>query len=548
MKQNVTKEQIVNQLVKVFRSEEVTIYKSENECRQGICGWCGVMAPLSRPAYIADFGLDVVEDAETEARNIIAEDYKKYEASKYHSYELEADKHKVIGQPVPQKGSFMWATYSGLKCDGGKGLYDELKYKLYDEEHQHIRLVKIEKIYAVTEDEFKNPSTADEIARREDCPGGWYEEDGDYLDKLKMSFTYVGAVVSPNGRYYLVDDEGYSYARYVLTPLDWRKMFSEEIAQIEEENRKDAEEIARQAEEKRHQRLSAYQARCNKWEAMNIMTEIMPYMEAEEKARSMFGFRSKEAKVAERQLHNMKRANILAMCKATFPSVKFSLKKHDGWGSDWIVSWEDGPTEETFGEKTDLGLFSTYHDTFNGYDDSTDVSYEEFTEFAKKYMGRCNSIKIEREMSGKKKSELISEIINIVPEFDIKNSYGYYERCKFSKEQATALENHFSLDYHTLFRNHSDATADEIALRIWSEKDYIPEVKPKEKTEDDTIKDSDLQLVEYSEKAVAIIGNTRKYAERLKDLGGRFNGKLKCGAGWIFSKKKEVELRKAFVL
>ena len=110
------------------------------------------------------------------------------------------------------------------------------------------------------------------------------------------------------------------------------------------------------------------------------------------------------------------------------------------------------------------------------------------------------------------------------------------------------MENHFSLDYHTLFRNYSDATADEIALRIWSEKDYIPEVKPKEKTEDDTIKDSDLQLVEYSEKAVAIIGNTRKYSERLKDLGGRFNGKLKCGAGWIFSKKKEVELRKAFAL
>lgn len=57
MKQNVTREQIVNQLVNVFRSEEIETYNSANECRQGICGWCGVMAPLSRPAYIADFGL-----------------------------------------------------------------------------------------------------------------------------------------------------------------------------------------------------------------------------------------------------------------------------------------------------------------------------------------------------------------------------------------------------------------------------------------------------------------------------------------------------------
>ena len=46
-----------------------------------------------------------------------------------------------------------------------------------------------------------------------------------------------------------------------------------------------------------------------------------------------------------------------------------------------------------------------------------------------------------------------------------------------------------------------------------------------------------LTLVDYSEKAVAITGDTKAYKSELKAAGGRFNAKLSCGAGWIFSKK-----------
>lgn len=46
-----------------------------------------------------------------------------------------------------------------------------------------------------------------------------------------------------------------------------------------------------------------------------------------------------------------------------------------------------------------------------------------------------------------------------------------------------------------------------------------------------------LTLVDYSEKAVAITGDTKAYKNELKAAGGRFNAKLSCGAGWIFSKK-----------
>jgi hypothetical protein len=57
----------------------------------------------------------------------------------------------------------------------------------------------------------------------------------------------------------------------------------------------------------------------------------------------------------------------------------------------------------------------------------------------------------------------------------------------------------------------------------------------------------DFQIVDYSEKAIAVFGDTRAIKDRLKALGGRFNPKLthegSKQAGWIFSKSKELELK-----
>ena len=61
----------------------------------------------------------------------------------------------------------------------------------------------------------------------------------------------------------------------------------------------------------------------------------------------------------------------------------------------------------------------------------------------------------------------------------------------------------------------------------------------------ETIDAKGLQVIDYSEKAIAIVGETRAIKETLKTLGGRFNAHLTCGAGWIFSKAKEAALREA---
>ena len=279
------------------------------------------------------------------------------------------------------------------------------------------------------------------------------------------------------------------------------------------------------------------------------MTEVTEYAEAEEKAIQANGWRSNEAKAARRKLHSVRRANIQAMCRAAFPGVKFSLKKNDGWGADWCVSWLDGPTEEAFNEATDLDLFATYHDTFDGMTDSADTVAEEFTDFAVKYMGKnSNKIKTEREISKEKQAETIAQVIEAAPELDKKDAHGYYERVNVTDELATKLQKAFGLSRYDLFGGYAWTTANSIARTICENTDYTPQEKKQAAPEQPEGNADGLQVVDYSEKAVAVVGDTKQHVEKLKELGGRFNARLKCGAGWIFSKKKEAAVRAAFGL
>ena len=55
-----------------------------------------------------------------------------------------------------------------------------------------------------------------------------------------------------------------------------------------------------------------------------------------------------------------------------------------------------------------------------------------------------------------------------------------------------------------------------------------------------------VEIVDYSEKAIAVFGDTKAIKDKLKALGGRFNPFLMNNgekmAGWIFSKTKSSEL------
>jgi len=58
------------------------------------------------------------------------------------------------------------------------------------------------------------------------------------------------------------------------------------------------------------------------------------------------------------------------------------------------------------------------------------------------------------------------------------------------------------------------------------------------------IKAEGVSIIDYSERSVAVVGNTYPIKDQLKNMGGKFNRFLSCGAGWIFPKSKQQELSK----
>ena len=93
------------------------------------------------------------------------------------------------------------------------------------------------------------------------------------------------------------------------------------------------------------------------------------------------------------------------------------------------------------------------------------------------------------------------------------------------------------------------------------QKDKQNNIKQKEKTEIkqkintdissinniSQVKNNNIEIIEYSDKALAIFGNTYNIKDQIKELGGKFNPRLKYKddqkkPGWIISKKKQKEI------
>lgn len=526
--------QIAENLAKVFTDKaESAQYYSDNEQYICLCGWCGTMSPVSRPAYIKTFGYTITEEAEAKAREIIAEKEAARQRTKYAEHAREAD--NLEG--VPAVGGFFWADNSGLKCDGGRGLFEELHALTYytDAQNAPARLCCVGQIINVSEADFARPGLADELvtrhnlqgfARSEDVP----EDDNAYYndpEKLGTFYTVGALVVSPSGKYYLIDSEGYSYARYIYVPIEWPEMLADEVASVKaaEEARKTEEE--RQAAEEKAQRLAEYRARCAKWSHLMRNVEKM----------------EQDGTASARKIDNARKANIFAMCAAAFPGVKFSVSVRRGWGADFELTWTDGPTVEEFNAKTDLDLFCSRRDTFNGWDDSTDVNFAEFAEFARLTMGsNGGDIKKNREMSDEARAKLLAQIFAAVPAADVTDKYGYYSNYTYTAKEAEAVAAALGVDVFDVFAFGYNDNAAALARRAWNKRSYIKPTTPeptdptpaKHKevapAQDAAPTDTDapaegLQLVETAE-GVAVVGDSRTtYRNRkaIKAHGARWN-------------------------
>lgn len=414
MKYQVTPQQITNELYNIFSDDSRAAQYLTGSHPQylGVLGWAGPMSPMNRAAFLSAFGAEQVAKAEQEARARVAEYRAAVAASTYHRNEIAADAFEASGE-VPAVGSFVWGRWSCLKGDGGPlGELEDLERMDQEGRENPRRLCEVVAVVDASPAEFLAQDFADGVARQfQDMGGSRYDEnDPARLDGIPYTWEAVFCVRCAD-RWYFIDGQGYDYTRYLLFPCDFRAMYREELAGItaaREAQEMAAKEAARMEAERRR---AEYLERCAKW---------APYMTDATEAQAAYDatpWRDRKAHAAAlRKLGSIRRGNISAMIRAAFPSLKFSVKKWDGWGGAYEITYIDGPTEAEFSAALDLDLFAAIVDTFDGMTDCEGVERMEFTDFARQYMGDMyGGVRVSREMSDEARAALIDTLAGIAP-------------------------------------------------------------------------------------------------------------------------------------
>ena len=159
-------------------------------------------------------------------------------------------------------------------------------------------------------------------------------------------------------------------------------------------------------------------------------------------------------------------------------------------------------------------------------------------------------------------------------EYKVKNEYRYkngYSEHGDTKDYTTQEAYRLIIKVKTFvmqyIRDYSDAMIDYYDCNIYdhyeigqydkpfqliekkeSPKQGEPSKEPNEvKVSEPVVTTEGLEIVNYSEKAIAVFGETKAIKDELKKLGGKFNPALKHNgekrAGWIFSKKQADKVR-----
>ena len=90
----------------------------------------------------------------------------------------------------------------------------------------------------------------------------------------------------------------------------------------------------------------------------------------------------------------------------------------------------------------------------------------------------------------------------------------------------------------------SEGFPDGLDCLEWLSEQDFNDVKLAMKEEQEELGKPSINIIDYSDKAFAVVGDTKAVKDSLKKMGGRFNSKLSCGCGWIFSNKMREEVER----
>lgn len=218
--------------------------------------------------------------------------------------------------------------------------------------------------------------------------------------------------------------------------------------------------------------------------------------------------------------------------KKEFPTVKFSVKSSNFAGGDSVdITWENGPIVqdvESITRKYQYGRFDGMTDSYEYSNSREDLPQSKYVQTRREINEEVNNIVFEA---------LRPHFSEDTPDYEVKQ-YGYRIIYKTPIPVGAIV---------TGLKEIKDCGSIEDIYTLVFDLSNVKEVKaePKETTNFEAVevKAGEVSIIDYSEKSIAVIGDTKPIKEQLKELGGKFNFRLSCGAGWIFQKSKLEEVQ-----
>lgn len=138
------------------------------------------------------------------------------------------------------------------------------------------------------------------------------------------------------------------------------------------------------------------------------------------------------------------------------------------------------------------------------------------------------------------KDELTPEV------FAVLNAVSNYA-SSFRYDDSDSMQDYFDTNFYLKIK-----VSDEYkVIEPKAKKSNVKAEKVEKAKEVEAVTVEGLEIVDYSEKAIAVFGDTKAIKEQLKELGGRFNPALNYNgekrAGWIFSEKQADKVKELIV-
>lgn len=217
--------------------------------------------------------------------------------------------------------------------------------------------------------------------------------------------------------------------------------------------------------------------------------------------------------------------------KKEFPNVKFSVKSSNFSGGDSVnVEWSNGPTTlevSKFTSKYQYGRFDGMTDSYEYSNSIEGLPQSKYVQTRREISEEVNNVV----------KEAVSKLFNFsnMTEWEQEreiNSYAYKIINKNSIPVGATVTGIAESEEGVFFEDRHPLTF------------LLPKTEEKETPNFETLEvpEGEIQIIDYSERAIAVIGDTKPIKDKLKELGGKFNFRLSCGAGWIFPKTKLTDI------